>query len=167
MVTAIVCQTVLLVYHQVTTFFDLYPFNGARSYSTGERVAEMAVNAVLMGLALIGYTLHVHALMLYGVIYYFVLFAMELVIWWVPYLTVPSGRWRKAYNFLLSLATSNFQSGDTLEHWYAIHKRIHAGTLTFVPHRAGRIVPNLEHTLLHAWTLVTAITTLVAFYSKQ
>jgi len=163
MIPAVIFQIVLLIYHQTTTFVDLYPFNGARNYSARERLIEMGVNALLMSLAPIGFTLNVHGLMLFGAIYYFVLFGVEIVIWWVPYFVVPSGCWRKAYNLALSLATSNFQTGDTLEHWLAIYKRIHDGTFSVLPKRAGRIVPNLEHTLLHGWTLVTAITTLCAY----
>ena len=38
---AILCQMVLLAYHQVTTLVDLHPFNGARNYSRRERLAEL------------------------------------------------------------------------------------------------------------------------------
>jgi hypothetical protein len=162
MISAVLCQLVLLAFHQVTTLVDLYPFNGARNYSSAERRTEMTVNAVLMSLAPIGFVFQIRALMLYGAVYYFVLFVVELVIWWVPYFVVPSGRWRKPYNLALSLSTSNFQRGDTLHHWLAVHERLYAGTLTLLPRRVGRIVPNLEHTVLHAWTLVTALATLQA-----
>lgn len=163
MTLALSCQLILLIYHQITTFVDFFPFNGARHYARQERLIEMGVNAILMGLAPIGFILHKPGLMLYGAVYYFVLFAMEIIIWWIPYFTVPSGAWRRVYNFLLSLATSNFESGDTLDHWIRIHQRIHAQTWTALPVRAGRITPNIEHTVLHAWTLVTAIATLVAY----
>jgi hypothetical protein len=162
MISAVLCQLVLLAFHQVTTIVDLYPFNGARNYSAAERRTELAVNAVLMSLAPIGFVFRIRALMLYGAVYYFVLFAVELVIWWIPYLVVPSGRSRKAYNLALSFSTSNFERGDALDHWLAVHERLHAGTLTLLRRRVGRIVPNLEHTLLHAWTLVTALVTLRA-----
>ena len=39
--TAVGCQVVLLVYHQITTFVNLYPFNGARNYSRRARLAEV------------------------------------------------------------------------------------------------------------------------------
>jgi hypothetical protein len=81
----------------------------------------------------------------------------------VPYFTVPSGRWRTVYNRLLSVATSNFEPGDTLENWKAVYDRLHRGTITFLPARGDRPVPNLEHTILHAWTLLTAIVTLVGY----
>lgn len=63
---AILCQVLLLVYHQVTTHIDFYPFNGARYYSQTERLAEGGINLVLMSLAPVGFALHVHALMIYG-----------------------------------------------------------------------------------------------------
>jgi hypothetical protein len=138
---AIACQLVLLVYHQSTTFFDLFPFNGARSYTRAERLAEMDPNAVLMGLAPLGFALNVHALKVYGVIYYFVLFALEIVIWWIPYACTPRGAWRRLYNAALALGTSNFGPGDTLDRWLAIHQRLHRDTVTVLPRRPGRIVP--------------------------
>ena len=95
--------------------------------------------------------------------HYFVLFAVELIIWWVPYLTIPTGRWRTFYNRLLSVATSHFEKGDTLDHWTSVFNRLHRGTITFLPLRGDRPVPNLEHTILHAWTLSTAVLTLVAY----
>jgi hypothetical protein len=162
---AILCQLLLVVYHQVTTLVDLFPFNGARNYSGRERVTEAGVNAILMSLAPIGFAFRVRGLMLFGVWYYFALFAAELIIWWIPYLTEPAGRWRAIYNRLLSLATSNFEPGDTLDHWIRIHARLHRGTISFLPALAGRVVPNLEHALLHVLTLVTAIITLGAYRS--
>jgi hypothetical protein len=156
-------QLGLLVYHQVTTLVDLYPFNGARNYSSREKLAEAGVNAVLMGLPVIGFAFGVRPLMWFGVAYYPVLFLIELIIWWVPYFTEPRDAWRRLYNGLLAAGTSNFEPGDTLSHWLAIHERIHAGTITVLPRRSRRIVPNLEHMILHAWTLITAVATVVVF----
>ena len=160
---AIICQIILLAYHQLTTYFDFFPFNGARNYSRTEKLAEGGSNFVLMTLAPIGFGFHIRGLMIYGVVYYYFLFAAELIIWWIPYLTVPSGRWRGIYNCLLACATSNFEKGDTLTHWCDIHKRLHRGTITFLPIRDDRPVPNLEHTILHAWTLITAVVTTAAW----
>jgi hypothetical protein len=162
---AIICQLALLAYHQITTWFNFFPFNGARNYTKKEKLAEAGSNFILMSLAPIGFGFHIRGLMTYGVIYYFILFAIELIIWWIPYFTVPAGRWRGIYNRLLSFATSNFEKGDTLDHWCNIHKRVHGGTITLLPVRPGRPVPNLEHTILHAWTLVTAIVTAVAWHA--
>ena len=164
MVIPICCQLALLVYHQVTTLFDFYPFNGSRNYTRKEKLAEAGSNGVLMSLAPIGFGFHIKGLMNFGVVYYFVLFAVEIIIWWIPYLTVPSGRWRGIYNRLLACATSNFNAGDTLEHWKGIYRRLHFGTITILPPRDDRPVPNLEHTILHVWTLVTALVTAGAYF---
>ena len=160
---ALISQIGLLAYHQITTWFDLHPFNGVRHYSVREKVAEAGANAVLMSLAPIGFGFHLKALMTFGVYYYFILFAIELTIWWVPYFTVPTGFWRMAYNRVLSLATSNFEKGDTLDHWVAIHHRLHLDTVTLLPRRPGRPVPNLEHMILHGLTLITALITFAAY----
>jgi hypothetical protein len=165
--TALACQLLLLVYHQITTFFDFYPFNGARNYSPAERWAEMGSNAVLMGLAPLGFAFDIHALQVYGAFYYFVLFAVEIVIWWLPYSFVPRGLWRRLYNIALAVATFDVGPGDTLNRWLAVHERLHRGTLTVLPPRAGHIVPNLEHVLLHAWTLLTALATFTAVYARS
>jgi|SRR5581483_308445 len=167
MTAALICQLILLAYHQITSWFDFYPFNGVRHYSRQEKLAEVSVNAVLMSLAPVGFGFHIRGLMIFGVIYYFVLFAAELIIWWIPYFTVPTGRWRVAYNRALSLATSNFEEGDTLNHWVAIYERLHRSTITWLPARAGRPVPNLEHTILHAWTLVTAVITVISYHGSR
>jgi hypothetical protein len=163
--TALVCQILLLAYHQITTLFDFYPFNGARNYNNKEKLAEAGTNFVLIILAPIGFGFHIHGLMIFGVIYYFLLFAIEVIIWWIPYFTVPRGRWRSLYNRLLACATSNFEKGDTLTLWCNIHKRLHRGTITFLPVRDDRPVPNLEHTILHVWTLITAVVTALAWRS--
>jgi hypothetical protein len=158
------CQLALLVYHQVTTLFDFYPFNGSRNYTRKEKLAEAGSNGVLMSLAPVGFGFHIKGLMNFGVVYYFVLFAVEIIIWWIPYLTVPSGRWRGIYNRLLAGATSNFDAGDTLEHWKGIYRRLHFGTITVLPPRDDRPVPNLEHTILHVLTLITALVTATAYF---
>lgn len=166
MALAVSCQVLLLVYHQATTLLDLFPFNGSRHYRTREKLAEAGVNAVLMSLPPIGFLLHVRPLMGFGLVYYFVLFAFELIIWWIPYVSTPTGRWRRAYNVLLSAATSDFQAGDALDRWHDIYHRLHAPTITILPRREGRIVPNLEHTILHVWTALTSVVTAYAFFHR-
>jgi hypothetical protein len=159
---ALTCQVLLLLYHQATTSVDLYPFNGARFYSSREKAGEMAINAVLMVLAIVGTARKQPALFHYAVIYYFALFAIELIIWWVPYFVCLSGLWRKMYNVALALGTSDFAPGDTLARWERVYERIHAKTITLLPRRKAHITPNLEHMILHAGTLVTALATAVA-----
>jgi hypothetical protein len=140
MVTAAIgLQVVLLVYHQITTQVDLFPFNGARFSKTWEKALECGINGVLMSLAPIGFAFGIRGLMWYGVVYYFVLFAEELRVWWVPYFFGATQRWQEAYD------------------------RIHSRTIKVLPARGKKPVPNLEHTILHGLTLATAVVTVVAF----
>jgi hypothetical protein len=165
MFVVLFCQVSLLVFHQVTTLVDFFPFNGSRNYSRTEKLLEASVNGVLMLLPPIGFAFHIRGLMVFGVFYYFVLFGIELLIWWVPYFTTPSGRGRDVYNRLLAFATLDFEKGDGLARWQATYDRLHRGTMTILPQRANRPVPNLEHMILHAWTLITAIVTAVGFWA--
>jgi hypothetical protein len=151
------------MYHQLTTLVDFYPFNGSRNYTRAEKLAECGVNWVLMVLPPIGFGLDIPTLRTFGVVYYFVLFLVELLIWWIPYLTVPAGRWRNLYNGLLSLATFDFRKGDPLTRWHDTYNRLHRGTTTVLPRLGDRPVPNLEHIILQVWTLITAVVTAVAY----
>jgi hypothetical protein len=78
---------------------------------------------------------------------------------------VPSGWWRRIYNALLALATFDLSGGDVLDRWLAVHHRLHSATVTVLPRWPNRINPNLEHMLLHLWTLVTAVVTWRAVYA--
>jgi hypothetical protein len=135
----IILQIALLLYHQVTTLFDFFPFNGVRFYSRKETFMEAGVNLVLMSLPVVGFIGHMPFLMKYGVVYYFVLFSVECATWWAPYFLGPSPKGLECYN------------------------RIHRQTITWVPRRGDNPAPNLEHLILMALTLLTAVATLLAF----
>ncbi len=134
-VTLVVVQLILLIYHQVTTWFDFFPFNGARNYTVKEKCLEAGSNCILMSLAPIGYIFKIADLVIYGAYYYWILFAIEVLTWWVPYFFKPSKKWAE------------------------VHERLHGETIMFLPHRGNNPAPNLEHTILHGWTLVTALLT--------
>jgi hypothetical protein len=72
---------------------------------------------------------------------------------------------RAAFTISCLPVTSNFERGDTLTRWCVIHKRLYRGTITLLPLREDRPVPNLEHTILHAWTLITALVTTIAWHA--
>jgi hypothetical protein len=137
--TAIGLQVVLLLYHQITTQLDLFPFNGARFCTWQEKALECTVNGVLMSLAPVGFAFGIRAMMWFGVVYYLVLFAEELRVWWVPYLFGSTARWKSVYD------------------------RMHSATIKVLPARGDNPVPNLEHTILHALTAITASVTLLTF----
>jgi hypothetical protein len=164
LIAVLCCQLLLLTYHQITTLVDFYPFNGARHYTWKEKLGEAAFNAVLMSLPPIGFGFHIRGLMMFGLVYYFFLFAVELIIWWVLYLTEPKGRWRVIYNRVLGAVMFNDPKGDAISRWHEIYNRLHRGTIKVLPPCGDRPVPNFEHTILHAWTLVTAIVTAIAFF---
>ena len=136
---AITLQIILVLYHQVTTLFDFFPFNGVRFYSRRETLIEAGINLVLMSLPLVGFFWHVSALLKFGIVYYFILFAVECATWWWPYFLGPSPKGLENYN------------------------RIHRRTITVIPRRGNNPVPNLEHLILMILTLVTAIATVTAF----
>jgi hypothetical protein len=163
-VLALICQLTLLAYHQATTLFNFWPFNGVRNYTWRQKLAEAGLNGVLMSLPPIGFAFHVRALMIFGVIYYFVLFCIELTIWWVLYLTVPTGRWRVFYNYVLGALMFNNPKEDASARWTEIYNRLQRGTITILPMRGDRPVPNLEHMILQTLTLFTAIVTAAAYY---
>ncbi|MGP8033187.1 MAG: hypothetical protein ACLPQ6_03495 [Steroidobacteraceae bacterium] len=140
---AVAFQIALVLYHQGTTSFDFFPFNGARFYSGRERLLEAGINLLLMSLPLLGFLQRVPLLMKFGVIYYFILFAVECATWWAPYFFGPSAKALEAYN------------------------RIHRQTITLLPRRGSNPTPNLEHLILMALTLITALFTLMAFRSVE
>src|SRR5580692_9349215 len=94
---AITLQCILVTYHQLTTWRDFFPFNGARFYSPKEKAAEALSNLVLMTLGPLGFVLHWPPLMKFGAAYYFILFAVECATWWAPYFLGATPKWQAAY----------------------------------------------------------------------
>jgi hypothetical protein len=138
---AITLQIVLLFYHQTTTLCDFFPFNGARFYSLREKLAEAGVNLILMSLAPVGFIFDLPSLKYFGVVYYFILLAIEFATWWGPYFLGPSVKGLEVYN------------------------RIHRRTITVVPRRGENPAPNLEHLILMGLTAAAGLATLKAYHS--
>jgi hypothetical protein len=161
---AVVVQVVLLVYHQVTTLFDFFPFNGARNYSRTEKIAECGTNAVLMSIAPIGFGFGIAGCETFGVYYYYVLFALEMIIWWIPYFCEPRGVFLRVYNLLLAIGTSDFPPENCLARWKVTYERLHRSTWIILPPKGDRPVPNVEHTILHLLTLITLIVTTIEYF---
>jgi hypothetical protein len=136
---ALALQWLLFVYHQVTTLFDLYPFNGARFSRLNERVAEAAFNGALMVWAPIVYACGWTGAMPYAAMYYFVLFVCVIATWFVPY----------------------FFGGS--EKWTEIYSRVQGRTLLLLPPRGDHPNPNIEHLILMVLTLITGFVTLGAY----
>jgi hypothetical protein len=132
---AVPAQIVLLVYHQITTLCDFFPFNGVRFTNRNERLLEALFNFVMMALPPIGFWFRWEPLMYFGAAYYFILFAVECATWWAPYFF-----------------------GAT-QKWLDIYTRVHSKTITILPRRGHNPAPNLEHLILMVLTLVAAALT--------
>ena len=90
----------LLVYHQVTTWIPLFPWNYVKTYSRKEMLLETGINGILMGTGL--------ACLLFGnsgfshwypLIYYPLLLVGECVDWWIPYLSPSFADARKIWDY--------------------------------------------------------------------
>lgn len=138
---AITLQIIHLVYHQVTTLFDFFPFNGVRLSSWQLRLTDAGTSLIPMAVPPIGFIFHNQSLMQVGVVCNFILLGGEIATWWVPYFFGPSPKWLEIYN------------------------QIHRQTITVIPRRGSNPVVNLEHLILMVLTLLTTVVTLLAYRS--
>ena len=139
LIWAIALQILLVAYHQVTTLVDFYPFNGVRFYKWRERLLEAGFNLALMTPSPVGFIFGWSWLMRFGVAYYFILLACECATWWLPYFFGGSPKWEEIY------------------------ARVQGQTHSVLPRRGKNPAPNVEHLILMALTLATAIVTLWAY----
>jgi len=137
--SAIMLQIVHLLYNQVATLFDLFPFNGVRAYSRRERLTEAGVNGAIMVLPVAGYLSRVPFLMEAGLLSLLVLLLGEIATWWIPYFFGGSPKWVEIYS------------------------RVHSRTITPLPRRGSNPVPNWEHLILMGLTLLTTIVSFAAY----
>ena len=138
----IALQIILVVYHQLTTLVDLYPFNNVRSYTVKERLLECLVNGVVMVVPPVGYIFGIRWMIIASLIIYPALLAGEYLNWWKHYFFQSSQEWLKTYN------------------------RIFKETIIVLPPIKNNPVPNFEHTILHSLTLVTTIVTYIYFFTR-
>jgi hypothetical protein len=138
---ALIFQLGLLVFHQVTTLFDFYPFNNVRHYTFKERLIECSVNGSMMAIPMIGFAFSIGWMRVAALVIYPVLLVGEYLNWWQHYLFGPTEAWQKTYD------------------------RLFRHTITVLPPIKNHPVPNLEHTLLHSLTLLTTILTYIAYFT--
>jgi hypothetical protein len=139
---ALIMNILHLAYHQVTTNVDLYPFNNIRSYTTGQRIAESTVNFITMGFPLAALIINTQRLVGIGCCCLAFTLCGEFLRWWKGYLFGASEKWRSIYS------------------------TIHKETITFLPPRKDNPVPNLEHCILHAITIITFTATLIFYLGR-
>ena len=138
---AIALQLIHLLYHQVTTLFDFFPFNGVRSSSWHLRLMDAGTAFIPMAIPPIGFILRNPTLMEIGIVCNFIILGGEIATWWIPYFFGASPQWLEIYN------------------------KIHRQTITVIPRRGKNPVVNLEHLILMVLTLLTTVVTLIAFRS--
>lgn len=97
---AIIFQVTLLLFHQVTTLFDFYPFNNVRPYTFKERLTECCVNGIIMAFPAAGFCLQVDWISTASLDIYPVLLLGEYRNWWRHYFFGPTDGWQQTYNRL-------------------------------------------------------------------
>ena len=136
-------QFIHLVYHQFTTLFDLYPFNNIRSYSKKEQLLECGVNALFMGFPVVAMLLQNNILIWISAWCYLFTLVAEYFSWWRGYLFEATTKWQEAYE-------KKFKE-----------------TIVILPAIKNNPIPNLEHTILHGLTFVSALLTFGYAYFKK
>lgn len=136
---ALALQLILLVYHQVTTRFDFYPFNGARFAKPRERQIEAGINFAFMAWPPAGFAFGSRGIMESATYFFFILLACIIATWFIPYFFGASDKWQEIFS------------------------RVQGRTLMVLPKRGDNPNPNLEHLILMALTIVTAVVTLAAY----
>ena len=133
---AIALALFLLIYHQVTTWIPLFPWNDLALFSRKEISGETAFNGVLMGTGafclMAGNSGFSHW---YPLIYYPFLFVGECVDWWIPYFSEAFAKARRIWDY-------DSKYGRTFK---------------LIPHRPGHRTPDANHTVLHLATVLTIV----------
>jgi hypothetical protein len=133
---AIGLSVFLLIYHQVTTWLPLFPWNDVEKYSRKELLLESGINGLLMGTAVLCLCLgHSGFNRWYPLIYYPFLFVGECVDWWIPYFSPAFASARKIWDY-----DAHFSR-----------------TLKLIPHKPGRRTPDTNHIVLHTMTIITLV----------
>lgn len=133
----IALQAMHLVYHQITTIFDFYPFNNVRAYSGKLQYTELAINAVFMGFPLVATILGNRTMMWIGVVCLGMTLCGEYFNWWHSYIVKPMPWWKKVW------------------------EKKYRETIIVLPTIKDHPIPNLEHLILHTLTLMTFVVTLI------
>lgn len=144
MAVVLAIQIVTLFYHQVTTLFDLYPFNGIRYYTVKERRKEALINGITM-LIPIFLTLTDKPIFIgIGAVIWMLVVLGAFLNWWLPYTT--------------GLSVYKMPNNET---WPQVHERIFAKTIIILPRIKNNPTPNVEHMILHTFILASTISTWV------
>jgi len=94
---ALVLQVFSVVYHQITTNFDLFPLNNVRHFTPKERLKEAVSSGLVMTippiLLIAAVALHINGLAYASACTSFFLFIGASLTWWPPYLVGKAFKW--------------------------------------------------------------------------
>ena len=133
---AVGMAVLLLIYHQLTTWLPLYPWNNVSKYTAKELVLEAGSNGLLTGTGafclIMGNSGFCHY---YPLFYYPFLLSGEIFQWWLPYFSAKFAE--KQVNFEYESRFSD--------------------TTKFIKHYPGKRTPDANHTVLHLLTVLTVV----------
>lgn len=139
---AIIFQFSLLIYFEITTLVNLYPWNDLSKYSRKDKLLESIVNGLIIILGVGLFITKVKLLMIIATVFWFFYFLMQLLTWWMPYLM---GKHLK--QFPKSLYETHFKN-----------------TIKILPAKKDHIIPDAQHNVLQLLSLVTFILCLISLF---
>lgn len=140
---AVVLQVLLLFYFEVTTLVDLFPWNDLSNYSSQEKIVEATVNGIIILIGSGLFITKIKWLMGFSVVLWLVFLFMQLLTWWMPYVTG-----RHLQQFPRELYETHFQK-----------------TIKILPPIKNHIIPDAQHNVLQILSLAVLITSFVALLS--
>jgi hypothetical protein len=140
---AIAFQILLFIYFEGTTLVNLYPWNDLSKYSNQEKIIEASVNGIIIILCLGLFISEIKWLMIISVIFWFVFLFMQILTWWMPYLT---GKHLK--QFPKTLYETHFKN-----------------TFKLLPPIKDHIIPDAQHNVLQILSLITFIVNTFALFT--
>lgn len=141
-------QLITMIYHQITTLFDFFPFNGVRHYTINERQKEALINGIIMIIAIIFSALSNLIPLFIAPLIWTIILVGAIFNWWVPYLTGKE--------------IIKFSQNET---WFDIYDRNFKDTILIMPKIKNHPRPNLEHVILHTFILISACCTWIYAFS--
>ncbi|MBS2969162.1 hypothetical protein J9317_10350 [Metabacillus sp. KIGAM252] len=139
---SILLQILLFFYFEATTLLNLYPWNDLAKYTNREKTLEAASNGLVILISMGLFISHIKWLMTISVIFWFIFLIMQLLTWWMPYLT---GRHLK--QFPKSLYETHF-----------------IRTIKILPRVKDHIVPDAQHNVLQFISLITVIVSALSIF---
>lgn len=144
----LILQVATLLYHQVTTRCDFYPFNGVRYYTAQERRNEALINGIIMIIPILLTFTHSTVWIGIGALLWSLVVVGAVFSWWLPYTT--------------GIEVFKYPNQET---WPQVYERIFSTTITILPHIRSNPRPNLEHMILHVLIIGSAVWSWVYAFS--